>query len=120
MYSRQAPFVPVAQAAEWYGEYGTYYQTGGERGVKPEGDMAKLTELYEKWMATEKDEEREALAAQIYEIHKANLWSISYLKADNVYLMFSSQIHNVPDYVVRDDLYQYANILHYWTMFKAE
>ncbi|SFB70148.1 hypothetical protein [Butyrivibrio sp. YAB3001] len=34
-------FVPIAQAAEWYGDYGTYY-ADHSKGVAPTGDMAKL------------------------------------------------------------------------------
>lgn len=116
--SRTAPFVPNAQAAEWYGEYGTYYQTKGERGVKPEGDMAELVALYEKWASTEDQAERDKYAQGIYDLHEKNLWSISYLKADSTYRIVTNKLHNIPDYVVSDDLYQYANILHFWTMFK--
>lgn len=118
--SRVAPFVPIQEAAEWYGEYGAYYATNGEQGVKPTGDMAKLVEIYEKWAATPDTEERDAYALEIYKIHKENLWSIAYLKGEGSYNLVSSKIKNYPDNLVSDDLYQYANIVHYWTLFKAE
>ncbi len=118
--SRVAPFVPVAEAAEWYGEYGAYYATAGEQGVAPTGDMAKLVEIYEKWAATPDAEERDAYALEIYEIHKENLWSIAYLKGEGSYNLVSSSIKNYPDNLVSDDLYQYANIIHYETLYKAE
>jgi len=117
---RPAPFVPIAQAAEWYGEYGTYYATGGAKGVKPEGDMAKLVELYEQWKATESDSERETIALQIFEIHKKNLWSIAYLKNGNGYVIVNSKIHNYADTLVYADKYQNQNIVHYEVLFKAE
>lgn len=120
MKSRVQPFVPIAQAAEWYGEYGTYYGTGGQQGVKPEGDMAKLVELYEKWNSTPDSEERDKYNLEIYNLHKENLWTIAYLKSAGAYSMISSKIHNYPDLLVSDDLYQYQNIVHYWTLFKAE
>lgn len=118
--SRVAPFVPVQQAAEWYGEYGTYYGTNGASGVQPVGDFAKLIEIYEKWNATPDAEERDAYALEIYEIHKENLWSIAYLNAAGEYNIVSNKIHNYADNLVSDDLYQYANIVHYWTLFKTE
>lgn len=118
--SRVAPFVPIQQAAEWYGEYGTYYGTDGAQGVAPTGDMAKLVELYEQWKATPDVEKRDEISLQIYDIHKANLWSIAYLKAESGYNIISSKIGNYPELLVSDDLYQYANIVHYWTLFKAE
>ena len=117
---RVAPFVPVAQAAEWYGEYGTYYQTNGESGVKPTGDMAKLVEIYEQWKATPDTAKREELALQIYEIHKNNLWSIAYLKAEGTYSLINSKLKNYPDNLVSADLYQYSNIVHFWTLFKED
>lgn len=118
--SRVAPFVPIAEAAEWYGEYGAYYATAGAQGVKPTGDMAKLVEIYEKWAATPDPEERDAYALEIYKLHKENLWSIAYLKAAGAYSIISSKLKNYPDNLVNDDLYQYANIIHYWTLFKTE
>lgn len=118
--SRVQPFVPIAQSAEWYGEYGTYYGTNGEQGVKPEGDMAKLVEIYEQWKATPDSDERDQYTLDIYNLHKENLWTIAYLKAAGAYSLVSSKIHNYPDLLVSDDLYQYQNIIHYWTLFKSE
>lgn len=118
--SRVQPFVPIAQSAEWYGEYGTYYDTNGAQGVAPEGDMAKLVEIYEKWKATPDSAERDQYTLEIYNLHKENLWTIAYLKAGGDYNLVSSKIHNFPDLLVSDDLYQYQNIVHYWTLFKTE
>ena len=89
-------------------------------GVAPTGDMAKLVEIYEKWNATPDTEERDAYALEIYKIHQDNLWTIAYLKGEGVYALVNSAMKNYPDNLVRDDLYQYANIIHYWTLFKAE
>ncbi len=117
---RAAPFVPIAQASEWYGEYGTYYATKGEQGVEPTGDMAKLVELYDKWRLTSDEAERESYQAEIYKIHKENLWSIAYLKAENSYEIISSKLKNYDDNLVWADCYQYANMAHYEVMFKTE
>lgn len=118
--SRVQPFVPIAQSAEWYGEYGTYYGTGGAQGVAPEGDMAKLVEIYEKWNSTPDVAERDQYTLDIYALHKENLWTIAYLKTAGNYNLISSKIQNYPDLLVWDDLYQYQNLVHYWTLFKAE
>ena len=118
--SRVQPFVPIAQSAEWYGEYGTYYGTNGAQGVAPEGDMAKLVEIYEKWKSTPDTAERDQYTLDIYKLHKENLWTIAYLKAEGSYNLISSKIKNYPELLVSDDLYQYQNIVHYWTLFKTE
>lgn len=118
--SRVAPFVPIAQAAEWYGDYGTYYGTNGAQGVAPEGEMAKLVEIYEKWNATPETAERDQYTLDLYDVHKENLWTIAYLRTAGNYNLISSKIHNHPDLLVWDDLYQYQNLVHYWTLFKTE
>ena len=120
LYDRVAPFVPVAQAAEWYGDYGTWYQTGGAQGVEPTGDFAKLIEYYEKWSATPDPDEREQWALKIYELHKENLWTIAYLKAEGSYTLINSSVKNYAPTLVSADLYQYANIAHYEVLYKEQ
>lgn len=117
---RVAPFVPVQQAAEWYGEYGTWYGTNGAQGVEPTGKMKELITIYEKWAKEPDSAKRDELALQIYKLHKENLWSIAYLEGDATYNLVRSYIKNYPDKLVSADLYQYANIVHYWTLYKAE
>ena len=120
MRDRVAPFVPVQQAAEWYGDFGTWVGTNGESGVEPTGDMAKLVEIWKKWEATPDTAERDAYNLEIYEIHKANIWTIAYLQGAGSYKLISSKIKNHPDNLVSADLYQYANIVHFENLFKAE
>jgi peptide/nickel transport system substrate-binding protein len=117
---RVAPFVPMQQAAEWYGEFGTWYATGGASGVKPTGDMAKLIEIYEKWKATPDSAERDAYSLEIYKVHKDNLWSIAYLEAAGTYCVISSNLKNYANNLVSADLYQYANIVHYESLYKVQ
>lgn len=117
---RVAPFVPIQEAAEWYGEYGTWYATGGADGVEPTGDMAELITLYEQWAAESDTAKRDEISLQIYEIHEENLWTIAYLEGDGTYNLISSNLQNFPDNLVHADLYQNANIAHYWTFYKAE
>ncbi len=120
MKDRVAPFVPVQQAAEWYGEFGTWVGTDGASGVKPTGDMAKLVEIWKKWEATPVAAERDAFNLEIYEIHKANLWTIAYLQSAGTYNLVASNLKNYPDNLVTCDLYMYANIVHYENLFKAQ
>jgi len=120
MRDRVAPFVPVQQAAEWYGDFGTWVGTNGESGVEPTGDMAKLVEIWKQWEATPIAEERDAFNLEIYEIHKANLWTIAYLESAGTYNLVNSSLKNYPDNLVSCDLYMYANIVHYENLFKAQ
>ncbi len=117
---RVAPFVPIQEAAEWYGEYGAWYASGGAEGVEPTGDMAELLTIYEQWAAETDTAKRDELSLQIYEIHEENLWTIAYLEGAGVYNIISSKLENFPNGLVDADLYQYGNIAHYWTMYKSE
>ena len=117
---RVAPFVPIQEAAEWYGEYGAWYASGGTEGVEPTGAMAELLTLYEQWAAESDSAKRDEISLKIYEIHEENLWSIAYLEGVGNYNLISSNLKNFPDNLVHADLYQYANIAHYWTFYKAE
>ncbi len=114
---RAASFVPIAQAAEWYGDYGTYY-TDHSKGVAPTGDMAKLVEIYEQWIDTADSVKRDELALRIYDLHKKNLWSIAYSEGANSYCLIAPTLHNFADNLVSNDLYQYANIYHFETLFR--
>ena len=119
MKDRVAPFVPVQQAAEWYGDFGTWVGTNGENGVEPTGDMAKLVEIWKKWEATPNADERDAYNLEIYKIHKDNLWTIAYLQSAGTYSLVNAKLGNYPDNLVSADLYMYANIVHYENLYKA-
>ncbi len=121
LYDRVAPFVPVkGDAAEWYGLYGKWYETHGEQGVEPTGDMKKLIELYEQWAGTPDVDKKEEYAFKIYDIHKQNLWSLAYLKAAGQYVVVSSKVKNYANNLVDADLYQYKNMAHYEVLFKVD
>lgn len=117
---RVAPFVPIQEAAEWYGEYGTWYATSGAEGVEPTGAMKDLLTLYEQWAAESDTAKRDEISLQMYQIHEDNLWSIAYLEGVGNYNIISSNLKNFPNNLVHADLYQYANIAHYWTFYKAQ
>ena len=119
MKDRVAPFVPVQEAAEWYGEFGSWVGSNGAQGVEPTGDMAQLVALWKKWTATADNAERDAYNLQVYEIHKANLWTIAYLQSAGTYAIVSSSLKNYPDKLVTADISMYANIVHYENLFKT-
>lgn len=120
MADRPAPIVPISGAggAEWYGQYGYYYETNGAQGVKPTGDMAKLVELYDQWKLAATPEQRASLEKQILKLHEENLWTIAYLTSEGTYTLVNSKLHNYPTKAVSIDKYQYNNIKHPWVMFE--
>ena len=120
MKDRVAPFVPVQQAAEWYGEFGTWVGTNGASGVEPTGAMAELVEIWRKWEATPDAALRDQYNLDIYKIHMENLWTIAYLQSAGTYTLVNSAIGNYPNNLVSCDLYMYANIVHYENLYKAQ
>jgi len=119
MKDRVAPFVPVQQAAEWYGEFGNWVGTNGESGVEPTGAMAELVEIWRKWEATPDSAKRDEYNLAIYKIHMENMWTIAYLQSAGNYNLVNAAIGNYPEDLVWADLYMYANIVHYENLFKA-
>ena len=119
MKDRVAPFVPVQQAAEWYGEFGTWVGTDGASGVEPTGAMAELVEIWRQWEATPDSAKRDEYNLAIYRIHQENMWTIAYLQSAGTYRLITSKLHNHPDNLVSADLYMYANIVHYENLYKA-
>ena len=119
MKDRVAPFVPVQQAAEWYGEFGTWVGTNGASGVEPTGAMAELVEIWRQWEATPDSAKRDEYNLAIYRIHQENMWTIAYLQSAGTYSLITSKLHNYPDNLVSADLYMYANIVHYENLYKA-
>ena len=54
---------------------GTWYATGGEKGIEPWGDLAKVIELHDKGDSATFDE-KVALGQEIFRINVDNLWTI--------------------------------------------
>ena len=82
--------------------------------------MAKLVELYEQWTNAASAEEQTQIELKIYEIHKNNMWSISYLESQATYTLINSKLGNYPDNTISIDKYMYANVNHFWTIFKEK
>ncbi len=118
MKDRVQPFVPIQQKAEWQGNFGTYYETKGESGTKPTGDMAKLVELYEQWAKATDGASKDKINLEVYKILKDNMWTIAYVESAPTYVLANVSIHNYPNNLTSCDLYQYSNIVHFEAIFK--
>ena len=81
--------------------------------------MKELLNIYEQWKNAADAEARDKYALEIFKIHKDNMWTIAYLESTGTYTLVNSKLQNYPDNLVSADLYQYANIVHYWTLYKS-
>jgi peptide/nickel transport system substrate-binding protein len=78
---------------------GTWYATGGEKGIEPWGDLAKVIELHDKGDSATFDE-KVALGQEIFRINVDNLWTIG--TVGNTPTIFGlvvtkNNFRNVPD-----------------------
>ncbi|HEV8637034.1 MAG TPA: ABC transporter substrate-binding protein, partial [Chloroflexota bacterium] len=91
--------LPISDGSGWGPMYGTYYQTGGKKGVKPDGDAAKMLELYEKAKGTP-PAERVALGKEIVKIYTEGAYVIGTVGVSPALLgivVQSNKMGNVPD-----------------------
>jgi peptide/nickel transport system substrate-binding protein len=78
---------------------GVWYQSSGTQGVKPEGELLEMTELYDKGKAVPASE-RVAIGKQIHKISAENLWVIGTVGNSPALLgvvIQSNKMGNVPD-----------------------
>jgi peptide/nickel transport system substrate-binding protein len=82
-------------------KYGEWYQSGGKRGVKPEGDILKQLEAYEKGK-TVPPEERVVYGKEILRLYVENVWVIGTVGLSPALMgvaIVSNRMGNVPDVV---------------------
>lgn len=94
---RPDSLVPMRYIATWSGEYGKYYGSQGKEGIKPEGDIAKLNELWEKIKVCKTKEEIQPYVSEILKLHEKNLWEIGYTEGLPAVLYRNEKLMNIPE-----------------------
>jgi peptide/nickel transport system substrate-binding protein len=74
-FNNPAHTVPYYSAARFAPLYGTYYQTAGEKGIKPEGDILRMQELLNQGYQVP-PEERIELGKEILQLYLDNVFVI--------------------------------------------
>jgi peptide/nickel transport system substrate-binding protein len=67
--------LPYNNGSGWGPKFGDWYQSGGKTGVKPEGDAAKMLELFDKAKAVPA-QERVTIGKEIEQLYIDNQWVI--------------------------------------------
>jgi peptide/nickel transport system substrate-binding protein len=88
--------VPLRVLTPWYGHYGLYTSSGGTEGVKPEGDVAVILELWDKIKGATNVDEINNHANEIMKIHQKNQWSIGYASATPSLIVATNKLKNIP------------------------
>jgi len=79
---------------------GIWYQSGGEQGVEPQGDLKRVLEVYDEAKVTIDEAERDELAREIFRINLANLWTIGTIGASPMVMgivVVKNNFRNVPE-----------------------
>ena len=91
--------LPYSNGSGWGPMYGTWYQSGGKQGMKPEGDAAKMLELFEKGKGVPANE-RVAIGKEIVSLYTENQWVIGTVGVSPALLgivVKKNNFGNVPD-----------------------
>jgi peptide/nickel transport system substrate-binding protein len=103
---RPDTMVPLRVITPWFGHYGLYSQSGGKEGIKPEGDVAKILEYWEKVKASKTLDEINQYSNEIVKLHQKNQWVIGYAGPTPVLITASNKIHNIPTDLIWSDEYR--------------
>ncbi|MCD8131166.1 MAG: ABC transporter substrate-binding protein [Lachnospiraceae bacterium] len=111
---RPDTLVPVRNYAEWYGEIGTWYASGGTEGVEPTGDLLELCNLYTELKNTVDEDARNEIIMEMYGLHEENIWVIGYMEAATTLYAVDNNLHNFPSGQMFCDEYRGLRLAHIW------
>lgn len=109
--------MPYADIARIGPLSGIWYQSGGTEGVAPEGDLARVVELYEEAKAAATEEERFEKAMEIYQLNNDNLWIVGCVAATISPVIVKNNFRNVPESFISGTINGAPNNANPWTWF---
>ncbi|WP_178024676.1 ABC transporter substrate-binding protein [uncultured Paenibacillus sp.] len=100
---RPDELVPLRVITPWFGHYGLYSSSQGKEGVRPEGDVAKILEYWDKVKASKTKDEVQKWTDEIIKLHQKNQWVIGYTAPTPVLVVAKNNLKNVPQLVFSDE-----------------
>ena len=88
--------VAVRQLSFWAPEWVNWYQSKGQRGIKPTPDMIRATEAFDKARGTLDPKEQEKWFKVVTDIAADNLWVIGTTKYPGQIKIINPKLRNVP------------------------
>ncbi len=82
--------------------WGLWFKSGGQRGEKPEGDVAKAHELFNQFRSTVDPVKQIEIGKQIVKLESENLWVIGTVGAVPSIAVVKNNFRNVPEEAVTD------------------
>jgi peptide/nickel transport system substrate-binding protein len=68
--------MPYSAASQMAPLSGNWYESGGQSGIEPTGDLRRVIDLFDQAQVTPDEAERTELAKEIFRVNLANLWTI--------------------------------------------
>lgn len=117
---RPDTLVPVRNYAEWYGEVGTWYASGGEEGIAPTGDLLELCNLFDQFKAETNSDKRQEIALQMLALHEENIWVIGYMDSPATLFVVDNKLKNFKESSIFCDEFRGVGIAHLECCYFAE
>jgi len=76
---------------------GLWYSSGHTQGIEPEGELARVIELYEQAKATPSEDERFEAAMEMMRINAENLWTVGCVAVRDTPVVVKNNFRNVPE-----------------------
>ncbi|MGW6276059.1 ABC transporter substrate-binding protein [Kribbella sp. NPDC055071] len=92
--------VPAGLSAFWAPLYGTWYQTNGQSGVEPTGDIRKLQTLYDQLKQEIDDKARLEVGRQILRLHDQNVWILGTVMTPAHPLVANADLINIREHAM--------------------
>ena len=100
---RPDSLIPIRPIMVWSSAFGDYVSTGGERGVKPEGDIAAIIGLWDNIKGCKTEAEARKYADQILDLHKKNIFMIGYTSQTPYVFLVKNTVRNLPEEAIMCD-----------------
>lgn len=105
-------WIPVRGESYFAPQYGKWYATGGAAGEKPEGDFAKVIDLYEQVKTATDPAKQVQLMQEIVKLHVDDLWTIGTVGELPVPVIVKNYFRNVPAKATDDWVYMSPGYQH--------
>lgn len=95
--SNPAPLAPTSRYQYQWPQWGQYYETRGQAGLKPEMEEVKqLMQLNHDWRIAADKSEREEIWHDMLKIHQQQMFSIGIIAGVKHPVVVNKSLHNVP------------------------
>lgn len=105
--------VPTRAYPPWASEFGAWYdQTDSSEGMEPSDAVKELLAVYDQYKTNSDPDERKALALQMLDLHKENVWEIGYASPIPTLFITNAKLHNFPEVSIFCDEFRDTGIAH--------